>query len=203
MGIYNPNSPLRPTLNHYPPLGSTIISRYLLKSYSQSAPAHLIVPAGFSQTTWGWNGKCSLKVENTAPSLSRAHTMRAFIFDCSTNTYREYVERQLFGSFLPWPLQVRSGDLCFLCHRGIRQLSGIWRAESAGAHDLIPEAWAGRFPFQVEVRPSTLHILETALSDAEDLLINPETGRPDYLIEGERLGELVKRFRALAETLVC
>ncbi len=129
--------------------------------------------------------------------------MRAFIFDCSTNTYREYVDRQLFGSFLGWPLQVRPGDLCFLYHHGVKELSGIWRAVSPGGHNLVPEAWNGRFPFQVRVEPSTPHILDMAFEEIQDLLFRHDKGKPDHLLEGEALGELLRRFRIRAETVLC
>ncbi len=128
--------------------------------------------------------------------------MRAFIFECSTNTYREYVERQLFGSHLGWPLEVRTGDLCFLYHHGVSELCGIWRAEHAG-HNLVPEAWAGRFPFQVKVSSSTPHILEMPLKEVEDLVLSSEARKPKHTIEGEALAELLRRFRAWAERALC
>ena len=38
------------------------------------------------------------------------------IFECSSNTYADCVQKELFGSNLPRPLQVKAGDLCFLYH---------------------------------------------------------------------------------------
>ena len=33
-----------------------------------------------------------------------------FIFECSTATYLDCVQKGLFGSNLPWPLQIKKGD---------------------------------------------------------------------------------------------
>ena len=34
----------------------------------------------------------------------------AFIFECSSTTYLDCVDKNLFGSNKPWPLQIKAGD---------------------------------------------------------------------------------------------
>ena len=41
--------------------------------------------------------------------MSAPTTPRVFVFQCSGSTYIECIERSLFGSNTPWPLQVKAG----------------------------------------------------------------------------------------------
>jgi len=49
-------------------------------------------------------------------------------------------------------LQVRKGDLLFLLNTNRDELMGIYQAACNGARDIEPEAWNGRFPWQVRFR---------------------------------------------------
>src|SRR5947208_1601664 len=74
-----------------------------------------------------------------------------YIFECSTATYLDCVQRGIFGSNLPWPRQIRKGDHCCLYHYEVGTLFGLWRAVADGGKNLVQKAWRGRFPFQVKV----------------------------------------------------
>jgi DNA modification methylase len=50
-------------------------------------------------------------------------------------------------------LSVKSGDLLFLLNVNSDVLYGIFRAKSDGRQNIVPEAWKGKYPYQVEVEP--------------------------------------------------
>ena len=83
-----------------------------------------------------------------------------FVFQCSGNTYVECIEKGVFGSNDPWPLQVKTGDSCLLHHYEYDSLFGLWRATTDGGRKLVPKAWGGKFPFQAKVIMATLVIVE-------------------------------------------
>ena len=72
--------------------------------------------------------------------------MKAFIFECSSTTYLDCVEKNLFGSNKPWPLQIKAGDYCLLHHYEIGGLLGLWQATSDGSKNIVPRIWGGKFP---------------------------------------------------------
>ncbi|MEJ7592338.1 MAG: hypothetical protein WKF77_12375 [Planctomycetaceae bacterium] len=64
-----------------------------------------------------------------------------FIFECSSSTYLDCVEKDLFGSNKPWPLQIKAGDYCLLHHYEIGGLLGLWQATCDGGKNLVPKVW--------------------------------------------------------------
>jgi hypothetical protein len=117
---------------------------------------------------------------------------RIFVFECSTTTYTDCVQKALLGSNLPWPLQVKAGDLCLLYHYEVSTLFGIWRAECDGARNIVPKAWSGRFPFQVRVKLVSSEIVEVPKGIVTALAACSSNGRIDNLLDGERADELLK-----------
>jgi len=122
---------------------------------------------------------------------------RAFLFECSTNTYLECIEKGVFGSNVPWPLEVRKGDYCLLRHYEVGTVFALWRAETDGGRKLVPRAWGGRFPFQARVALVSPEIIEVPPKVVEEFLVSPETGRYDNQIEGARAEGLVEALRGL------
>ena len=59
-------------------------------------------------------------------------TIKTFIFECSSTTYLDCVDKNLFGSNKPWPLQIKAGNYCLLHHYEIGGLLGLWQATSDG-----------------------------------------------------------------------
>jgi hypothetical protein len=114
------------------------------------------------------------------------------IFECSSNTYADCVQKGLFGSNLPWPLQVKAGDLCFLYHYEVSSLFGVWRAECDGARNIVPKAWGGRFQFQVKVKLHTSEIVKIPKTIVTPIATTSTKGRLDNLLDDGRAVELVK-----------
>jgi len=79
-------------------------------------------------------------------------------------------------------LKIEKGDLLFLLNLDKDILYGTFRAKSKGARDIIPEAWNGRYPYQVQVlRNGTVH----SLSGAKRILSGMHTSWRDKL-DGEQ-----------------
>ncbi len=50
-------------------------------------------------------------------------TSQTFIFECSSSTYLDCVEKNLFGSNKLWPLEIKAGDYCLLHHYKVGELN--------------------------------------------------------------------------------
>ena len=82
--------------------------------------------------------------------------IRGFIFTCSSKTEKECLDRLLFGTdriYGPVVVRIRKGDLLFLVNVDTYILYGIFKAASDGGFKIIPDAWKGRYPYQVRVEP--------------------------------------------------
>lgn len=88
------------------------------------------------------------------------------IFACTNKSEKECFDRMLFATSRVYGesvLKVKKGDLLFLLNLDTDTLHGTFRAKSAGAKDLVPEAWKGRYPYQVHVsRNGAVHSLAGA-----------------------------------------
>jgi len=81
---------------------------------------------------------------------------RAHLFVCTNKTESECLKRMLFGTnkiYAADALAVQSGDILFLLNVNSNVLHGIFRAKSNGRQNIVPEAWKGKYPYQVEVEP--------------------------------------------------
>lgn len=112
-----------------------------------------------------------------------------FVFLCSGNTYLECIERSLFGSNDPWPMQVKAGSFCLLHHYEYDTLFGLWRATGDGGKRLVANAWGGKFPFQALVTLATPTIVE---------LPKGTVGSAERMLEGARAEQVLQAVRALA-----
>lgn len=119
----------------------------------------------------------------------------AYIFECSSGTYMECMDRQLFGSNLPWPKQVSKGDLCLLHHYEVGTVFGLWEAADAGAARIVPKAWGGRFPFQVRVRLLTAEVIEVPKDFVAEMLTDPAKGRIRNIMEPASAELLASRLK--------
>lgn len=101
---------------------------------------------------------------------------KLFVFQCSGNTYMECIEKGVFGSNDPWPLQVKAGDACLLHHYEYDTHFGLWRAATDGGRRIVPKAWGGKFPFQARIALVTTSILDLpkgTLGPAERIVDGP------------------------------
>jgi len=84
----------------------------------------------------------------------RQDASRGHIFACTKNSERECFDRMLFATSKVYGegvLKVKKGDALFLLNLDTDVLYGTFKAKSAGAKDIVPEAWNGRYPYQVQV----------------------------------------------------
>jgi DNA modification methylase len=82
--------------------------------------------------------------------------IRGFIFACTQKTEAECFKRFLFGTdkvYGPIVIRIRKGDLLFLNNVDTDVLYGVFKAISNGDFKIEPEAWGGRYPYQVKVEP--------------------------------------------------
>ncbi len=112
-----------------------------------------------------------------------AKSSKAFIFQCNSDTYLGCIEKGVFGSDKPWPLQIVRGDYCLLHHYDAGALFGLWRAESNGGRNLVPKVWGGRYPNQVKVAPASPKIIEVPENLLAEFNVDPSTGRFDCVVE--------------------
>lgn len=64
------------------------------------------------------------------------------------------MDRMLFGTSKVYgedALAVKKGDLLFLLNIDSNVLHGVFRAKSDGKQNIVPEAWRGKYPYQVAV----------------------------------------------------
>jgi DNA modification methylase len=86
--------------------------------------------------------------------IEETSQITSHIFVSSEKTEKECFERMLFGTskvYADDALAVKKGDLLFLLNIDSNVLHGIYRAKSDGGQNIVPEAWKGKYPFQVEV----------------------------------------------------
>lgn len=79
---------------------------------------------------------------------------KAHIFVCTNKTEQECLQRMLFGAsklYADEILTTKAGDILFLLNVDSNALHGIFRAKSDGQQNIVPEAWKGKYPYQVEV----------------------------------------------------
>lgn len=89
-----------------------------------------------------------------------------YIFACTSKSEQECFDRMLFATSRVYGesvLKIKKGDMLFLLNLDTDMLHGTFRAKSAGAKDIVPNAWKGRYPYQVQVsRNSKVYSLKGA-----------------------------------------
>ncbi len=96
--------------------------------------------------------------------------IRSFVFASTNSSQDECFERLLFGSSKVYgaaAMRVKKGDFLFLWNLDSDLLYGVFRAATDAQFNLVPEAWAGKYPYQVKVEPIGKTI---PLKDAKKLL---------------------------------
>jgi DNA modification methylase len=96
--------------------------------------------------------------------------IRGFIFACTQKTEAECLNKFLFGTdrvYGPIVIRIRKGDLLFLNNVDTNVIYGVFKAVSDGGFKIEPDAWKGRYPYQVKVEPLGQII---KLNDADESL---------------------------------
>lgn len=89
------------------------------------------------------------RARNTEPLI------RGFFFTCTDKSEKECFKRQLMGTtkvYGPIVIRIREGDLLFLINLTSDILYGVFKAVSDGGFNLEPEAWKGKYPYQVRFK---------------------------------------------------
>ena len=114
------------------------------------------------------------------------------IFACTSKSERECFDRMLFATSRIYGenvLKIRRGDLLFLLNLDTDTIYGTFLAKSHGAKNIVPEAWKGRYPYQVQVlRNGKLH----SVVGARKVLSNMGVSWHDIL--DERQAQLLSRY---------
>ena len=124
-------------------------------------------------------------------------TGKIYIFECSSSTYMDCMEKSLFGSNKPWPLEIKQGDYCLLHHYEIGGLLGLWRATSDGAKNIVPKIWGGKFPYQVRIQLAIPNAIEVPRSLLAESGADPSVGRFDPCVNDELARRISEFFRVL------
>ena len=106
-----------------------------------------------------------------------------FIFECSSTTYLDCLEKNLFGSNKPWPLEIKTGDYCLLHHYEIGGLLGLWQATCDGRKNLVSKVWGGKFPYQVKVKLVIPKVTDVPNKVLAELGVDPARGRFDNCVD--------------------
>jgi DNA modification methylase len=81
-------------------------------------------------------------------------TTTSHIFVSTDKTEPECFQRMLFGTsklYADDALAVKAGNILFLLNVNSNIMHGVFRAKSDGRQNIVPEAWKGKYPYQVEV----------------------------------------------------
>jgi DNA modification methylase len=114
------------------------------------------------------------------------------IFACTSKSEQECFDRMLFATSRIYGenvLKIRRGDFLFLLNLDTDTIYGTFLAKSHGAKNIVPEAWKGRYPYQVQVlRNGKLH----SVVGARKVLSNMGVSWHDILDESQ--AQLLSRY---------
>lgn len=129
--------------------------------------------------------------------LGESDLMRGFLFACTMKTQEECFARLLFGAdkpYAPIVIRVRKGDLLFLNNIEADVLYGVFRAISNGKLNIQPEAWKGKYPYQVMVEKiGAIKVLKNAKKRLGKLKIKRNTP-----ILGRKLIGLISKLTVIS-----
>jgi DNA modification methylase len=80
---------------------------------------------------------------------------RGFILACTSKSEQECFDRLLFATNKLYGenvLKIKKGNMLFLLNIDTDTLYGTFKAKTDGGKDLVPEAWRGKYPYQVRVQ---------------------------------------------------
>jgi hypothetical protein len=91
------------------------------------------------------------------------------------------MEKSLFGSNKPWPLEIKQGDYCLLHHYD-------------GGKNIVPKTWGGKFPYQVRIQLAIPKAIEVPRSLLAELGADPSVGRFDPYVSGDQAKGILEFF---------
>lgn len=81
--------------------------------------------------------------------------IRGFLFACTDKSEQECLDRLLFSTdklYGPVVIRIRVGDLLFLNNLDQDTIHGVFVAETDGGFNIQPEAFGGKYPYQVKIK---------------------------------------------------
>jgi hypothetical protein len=78
-----------------------------------------------------------------------------FFMICTNETEKECLERGLFGDqewLFPYLKVIKKGDIGFLINISNDEIIGVFEAVEPARLNIVPEAWGGKFPAQINVK---------------------------------------------------
>ena len=128
------------------------------------------------------------------PHEERAQTGHKSENPAITPVPMDCMEKSLFGSNKPWPLEIKQGDFCLLHHYEIGGLLGLWQATSNGGKNIVPKIWGSKFPYQVRIKLAIPKALEVPKSLLMELGVDPSLGRFDHVVDDELTERILDFF---------
>lgn len=126
--------------------------------------------------------------------------VRGYVFVCTNDTESECLKDALFGSGKAYGsavLRIKKGDVLFLHNLDKDVLYGVYRAASDGSVGIQPEAWHGKYPYQVKIEIPT-NMLK--LSNAKKILRKVEWSS-NTILSGDRLAYILDKFAYEASSM--
>jgi DNA modification methylase len=123
---------------------------------------------------------------------NEAQASEGYIFACTNKSERECFDRMLFATSHVYGenvLKIKKGHVLFLLNIDRDRLYGTFLARSDGAKDIVPEAWDGRYPYQVQV---ILNGKIRSIEGAKKVLSTAGIGWHDLL--NEDLTQLLSKY---------
>ena len=123
---------------------------------------------------------------------NEAQASEGYIFACTNKSERECFDRMLFATSHVYGenvLKIKKGHVLFLLNIDRDRLYGTFLARSDGAKDIVPEAWGGRYPYQVQV---ILNGKIRSIEGAKKILSTAGIGWHDLL--NEDLTQLLSKY---------
>src|SRR4051794_7602983 len=123
---------------------------------------------------------------------NEAQASEGYIFACTNKSERECFDRMLFATSHVYGenvLKIKKGHVLFLLNIDRDRLYGTFLARSDGAKDIVPEAWDGRYPYQVQV---ILNGKIRSIEGAKKILSTAGIGWHDLL--NEDLTQLLSKY---------
>lgn len=113
--------------------------------------------------------------------LLLSSAVKGYVFACTGASQKECFDRKLFGTSKLYgaaAIRVKKGDFLFLLNLDSDLLYGVFKATTEAGFNIVPEAWNGKYPYQVKVEPLGEIV---PLKDAKKLLKKLGVGRSSLM----------------------
>ncbi len=138
----------------------------------------------------------SLQMSSIEPNTGLVASPKVYVFICSSESYIGCIEKSVFGSDLPWPMQIVEGDYAFYTTTRLGLSSDFGRPSSNGGRNLVPKAWGKKFPYQVKVALASSKVIEVPKELMTEFKVNASVGRFDSLVESHLGAKIIETMKS-------